>query len=437
MSHHLDDDYDVTDFLASIDDAAERARFRREFGLLDEDEDGTLEFDPPTGPAYEAQLGRAIIGGDRESYLGGLLQDEKLVSEALQEETQATAERARAAVHLSRTDVQGFYDATSFLGQEYGLTFNSMITVAYAALGLTDPAAMTKLLTEFLDEAGDQVERWGHPWHAVYVHENSAERGLHTHILATIYPAVRKKFEVWARDGRRSFFRRHCGVATPEAVHIVIKAPTKPSSAVGWQWDRVQYITKGMDPTLTGRDATDGSERSLFELLRVKERYRDRPAGIIPFRQRVGGTQSIWSGAQERAAKDELSSPMLSAFGDGAWPYLHLDSCHLGWELQEYRVRQQMRREREGALLFSLNDYEFEGLCAFVVRTGEWPRGVPLTPEKELELRRRLRSARLDRYPQPHPFAWDRPWWGWWHALPGLARWGSRGFKARLKAFYA
>ena len=432
MSHHLENDFDFTDFLAGISDPEERARFRREAGLLDED-DGAVAFDPPTGSGYEAQLGRAIIGHDREAYLGGLLHDEPLVREALREEANCIAERDRAALYLSRADVQAIYDATSFLGQEHGLTFNAMITVSYGALGLTDPAAMTELLTDFLDEAGDQVERWGHPWHAVYVHEHSDQRGLHTHILATIHPPVRRKFELWARDGLRSFFKRHRGCATREEVDIVIKAPTKPSSAAGWQWDRVQYLIKTMDPELTARDATDGTVQTLLDLLRVKANYRERAAvGVIPFRQRVGGTQSIWAGAQARAAKAEAAMPMLSAFGDGAWPYLHLDSPHLGWELQEHAVRSEMRRRANGLLQFISDDWELPGAHFAAICAGEWPAGVPRTPEMTAELRRRVRSAHHARYPEPHPYAWDRTWDGWWFTLPGLERWGNRTVKSNL-----
>jgi hypothetical protein len=276
---HSDRECDVYQFLADICDPEERARFRREFGLLDHDSRGHICFAPPGSSGPEGQLGRAIIGHDLVSYFGGLTGDENLAADLVRHEVVRPAERERTRVYISLEDVRTIYDAAAFMGQEYGLCFNAMITVAYKTLGIVEPAAMTKLLTDFLDEAGDQVTRWGYPWHTVYVHENSDERGLHTHILATIDPGVRGAFTTWARDGAASFFWRHCKCATAEAVDIVIKAPTTDLSKVGWQQDRLQYLTKGMDPTLMARDVTDGILRRIIDLVALKERYRNRPAG--------------------------------------------------------------------------------------------------------------------------------------------------------------
>ncbi|MFY9294401.1 MAG: hypothetical protein WAP03_27500 [Methylorubrum rhodinum] len=277
-------------FLASIADPEDRARWRREFGMLEEDEDGKIAFAPSAGSGPEAALNRAILGHTLEDYLHHTLQDAETVAETLREAELDRMEEARAARFLTRGEVQGVYDAASCLGQVYGLTCNAFITIAYQTLGLDDPAAETKLLTDFLKEAGDQMERWGYPFHAIYVHEHSRERGRHTHMLATVDVRVKARFVRWVRDGKKSFFWRHCRVATPEAVDIQVKGTRTPTTKALWQYDRVMYMTKGLDPTVTDRDLETGQVTPLYLLLGLKERWQDRPAGVIPY---LGAPQGL------------------------------------------------------------------------------------------------------------------------------------------------
>ncbi|WP_134500738.1 hypothetical protein [Microvirga pakistanensis] len=433
MSHDFKDTCDPYVLLAEIDDIEERARFRREWGLLEDDEDGHRGFCRSTGTGEQTMLNQAVVGYDLESYLGGLLEREDLVAAALRREECARADKARSAEYLSWSDLQTAYRAASFLPQERGLYFNAFITIAYEPLGLSDPNAMTRLLTDFLDEAGDQVERWGYEWHTLYVHEHSAERGLHTHIVATIHPNVRHCFEDWARDGGHSFFWRRCRVTSPTAVDIKIKAPETPLSKARWHWDRVQYMTKGLDPELTARCVSDGRVRPLYELIGLRERYRNRKAGVTPFKQRVGTSRSIGSGAQQQARDEGM--PMLSALDDRAWPHLHLDHPSLDWELKEHKARDAERQRRKEALSVDFDDDDMMKAVRRAREIGEIPDyPEPVPEDMKITLMRRVRAARVIANACRHPYTWDRTWSGWWYTLPEAERWGGRNVKRGLKA---
>ena len=59
------------EFLAGIEDADERERFRREFCMVEFDEAGRLGFSEPQGSGPHATLNGAIIGADFKTYLLG------------------------------------------------------------------------------------------------------------------------------------------------------------------------------------------------------------------------------------------------------------------------------------------------------------------------------------------------------------------------------
>lgn len=415
-----------------FDCSEDYALYLRQSGLAGLDQYGRPEFALISGSGPNAALHQAIHGHDRQEYLHNQLGDEELVQECLQREVGALAAKGYAAPYLSRAEVHAIYDAASFLPQEHARFFNVFITLSYRHLGVSNPNAMAKLLTDFLAEADGQIGRWEHSLHWIYVHECSEEHGLHTHILAHVDPALRKPFTEWARDGVNSFFWRHCAQTSKQAVDIVFKAPTQTRSAASWQWDRVQYITKGMNPDLTGRDLETGQLRPLFELLGQKENFR-RPAGIIPFRKRVGGSNRIWKGAQAKLTTQGM--PILSAFGDRAWPYLRLDAAALGWEVKEYEAREAERSRREAAQIIGVNDDDVRaGVDApdpttFSLSPSGAYRDVP-----EKEFCHQIRTARGRALFERHPYLWERNWVGWWRSIPELRRWGSENVRHGLAA---
>ena len=426
MSNLYQKEFDCYDFLASIDDLEERARWRREMGLLEEDEDGKIAFAPSFGSGPQAALNRAILGHTQEDYFHHTLDDPELVADTLREAELDRIEQSRKAEYLSRYEVQDVYDAAACLGQMCGLTGNAFITISYGALGLVNPEAETKLLTDFLDEAGGQMKRWGVPFHAIYVHEKSQKLGRHTHILATVDVALRASFTKWARDGAKSFFWRHCGVATEEAVDIVVKGSRTPVTKAMYQYDRVMYMTKGLDPEVMDRDTQTGQLIPLYLLLGLKEQWQERPAGSIPYKHRIGTTQAIGYRARKRLMKAGM--PLLSPFADRAWRQLRLDGPGFGWELSEHGVRAAEAAYRARLLMVHDSDEDIQS----ALRDAEQEVGV-LGYKDRIAITRGVREERRMALMNRHPYEWERPWTGWWYTDGrGLQKWGGKSAKEGL-----
>ena len=111
-----------------------------------------------------------------------------------------------------------------------------------------------------------------------------------------------------------------------------------------WQNDRVSYLTKGLGPQGLARDPADGKMKPVLDLLKQKSHYR-RPAGVVPFKVRCGGSRTVWRSAQAEVAAEGM--PILSAFREEAWSYLYIDGPELEWPLKEHEVRRSERERRD------------------------------------------------------------------------------------------
>ena len=154
---------------------------------------------------------------------------------------------------LSGHDVLRLYDAVSFSNWRDGPNglFNCWCRpIAWHTLGVTDHQQAANLLGRFLDG----VRKWsriGGPDHRpdrrrsrsqvglefefryAYTHENSGERGFHSHILM-IVPDVRyPAFTVWARQISPRL-AHHPG--TPETLNIDRSRHRAERDCVQWQW---------------------------------------------------------------------------------------------------------------------------------------------------------------------------------------------------------
>jgi hypothetical protein len=135
------------------------------------------------------------------------------------------------------------------------------------------------------------------------------------------------------------------------------------------------------------------------------------------------------------AAKEGM--PMLSAFGDKAWPYLRLDTIEPAWEAKEHVTRQGEREKRQRAKLVGDGDEEFEAARRAAGLTFSNPNRPTGAEGAALELAvlRRVRAARLHALIGRHPYQWEpRGWIEWWVTLPNLFRWGSLNAKKGLAA---
>lgn len=394
------------DFLKEIDDLEERERFRREFCMLEPDELGYRRPRGIVGNGYNSQLNKAILGHTEEQQLVNVLGEEE-AAEVNRRKDAKKKQEGETRQFMSWDQARDVYNAASFLTQEHNLFFNAFITIAYKALKIDEEERMTKVFTSFLDEVGGQMKRWGYEWFYLYVHENSQERGLHTHVLAYVPPKFKKPFTDWCRNSPSSFFWRHCGVASKEAVDIQIK-DIQPHSAARWQWEHIQYVTKGLDPDLIDRDPISGQMKTVFDLIDQRPVYR-RPCGVIPFKRRAHGSRLIWDKAQRKAKREGM--PMLSAFGDKAWNHLKLHSNLLGWEAKEHQVRTRRREQYE---IIKGTIHPDEANDWIDQHRGHYSDADLGNMELQNQLLCQLRKKKVEVWLTEDVRQWHRDWMTWW-----------------------
>lgn len=310
--------------LAEIDDAEERARFRREWGLLGLDEDGKPGPTPSDGNGPESLLNAATAARNVAEYWGS---DQK----SLASELQATDEAERRRQHLGAEDAREIIDAASFLVQLRGNLINSQITFVWNLLGTDNDVAATKLFSDFTRELNMRFRAWGHPLDYVYVHERSLERGFHTHMITHIPVFLRTRVVDWTKD---FFGRRSPGGVHTEAVKLQISGRRGLPGQMELHQHRVLYLCKGLDPEALDRDA-GGKLKPVLELIGVPE-VRRRVAGEIWCAQRRGCSHSLSSAA--RKAGYPARSAMREKDWGGLWS---------GWELDEHRKRLEAAKQEK------------------------------------------------------------------------------------------
>lgn len=333
---------DIHQQLAEVSGGAQRERLSREFGFIEFDEDpeypasasgmtpAVLDLSAPVvqwpgldlswlsrfeiipsrptaGLPLVTPVDRSRIGPGRKS-----------ARRVIRPPTRVKERRQPGC--LTEQEVGAQYDAVSFLNREYGLVLNAFITIVYALLGIKDHRAAATLLWRYNHDARIWLRRQKMSHHYVYVHEDAVKHGYHSHQLAYVPREQRKEFRRWTRQ----FFARHCGPNIPkEAVDIKYKIPGgSASQQVAWQWERLRYMCKELDPGVWAR-GEDGREYPLRELLQLPEWS---PGRAVRVGQRCGGSHGIWRAAQMRPG---VKVPIQwSHFNDGVWSELYS-----GWEL--------------------------------------------------------------------------------------------------------
>jgi len=310
--------------LAEIDDPEERARFRREWGLLGLDEDGRPGPSPSDGNGPESSFNAAVAPRSPEEYWGD---DRK----ALQAECDATAEVERRRKYLSLDDAREIIEAASFMVQLRGNFVNSQITLVWNLLGTDTDECATQLFSDFTRELNMRFRAWGYPLDYVYVHERSGERGFHTHMIAHIPAFLRARVVEWTKG----FFARRSNAAVhPEAVLVQISGRRGAPGQMELHQHRVLYLCKGLDPEALDRDAR-GKLKPVDELIGVPE-VRRRVAGEVWCAQRRGCSHSLSPAARK------AGYPARSAVREKDWRGLWS-----GWELDEHRKRlEEAEQER-------------------------------------------------------------------------------------------
>lgn len=209
-------------------------------------------------------------------------------------------------------EVFDIYNALAFAMRRHGVVMNSHLTFAWEELGIESADHATEVLTRFNHEASKwlgvglkpdtkrksrSMRAWMEPTKHmyVYVHENSRDRGFHTHQLAFIPPAKAAEFETWARSClARMAYRPYI---SKEMLCIRYRRHGDEASRVRRMWYWFRYITKTLDPNWFIQRA-DGRWLSPRQIFRPRPFYS---GDMVDCAQLAGGSHNIWTGAQTKA----------------------------------------------------------------------------------------------------------------------------------------
>lgn len=108
-----------------------------------------------------------------------------------------------ASQHLSSKEAERIINAASFCIAQYGVSFDTHLTLAWEAAGIHDHDLTADRFVELKNRIQKRmVRKFDQPAHFVYVHENARDRGFHTHLLlhADLGSGPIKSVALWRSD---------------------------------------------------------------------------------------------------------------------------------------------------------------------------------------------------------------------------------------------
>jgi len=238
------------------------------------------------------------------------------------------------AEQLNRTQVQGTFNAASFLIQEVGVALNSEIFISHERLGISHDEEASSLVGDLVHELGMSLKRWGCAhFHWLYAHTRSSLGGLTSTLAIHIEPGAFLLAEEWLTE---RFIPNRYGYDGVEALSLdFLEQDATRDVATAYHWNLVRKQVRSLDPKLQVRGG--GETRGLAELLSINVDPTENflPVHVVQ-KRRASGT--IGKRAQRRSATDGF--PMLSAFDDGAFSWIYG-----GWEWLEHSERLKAKSE--------------------------------------------------------------------------------------------
>jgi DNA polymerase III subunit gamma/tau len=278
--------------------------------------------------------------------------DMPTVNKIVEHPAEIRSEAPTAAVEhdtfISAADARSIINSASFLIQEHGVYFNVSFELRTALFGRRDQGPSIQLIKQFEQELEEQVTRWSPG--AVFARLSFYElhdgdyRGL---IVARLPSSTEegdgfgclKEAEVWAGQWRCDE-RLH-----PSSEAIQMKRARPGSAERAFHWRETLNLCAGLSDAEVG-PGQQGEEQPLLQLLRIRQpRWQRVGSLVLPAGQRPFTASTVLQPeAIEQASRYNMKP--LSAFDDKAW-----DQLRQGWELDEYKDRQevggQRRRESE------------------------------------------------------------------------------------------
>ncbi|WP_398471790.1 ATP-binding protein [Tardiphaga sp.] len=281
--------------------------------------------------------------------------------------------------YLDWKQVRPIWEVGSFLPQNFGVLFNLRVSLTRGQQQADRSSVVADTASDLTHELTARIRYWSPEalCHWAYRHEGQRSQVITRIILSIPDPLLPRSL------GWLNAFCRKRADKNAFAWAISSRRKDTASDLVRFHWQNIRALSRGLDPTLTGRDER-GEFTPLVDLLRIPHRWRS-PTPVLP--QSIG-TSKYLTPAVRRSVAGEM--PFLSAIADGAWKFVDR-----GWELPEFEARAAERRRRARLL---------EGVRA------------ALPEEDELSAARREEELRATQasFGQDPRQAWPRSWQGWW-----------------------
>lgn len=223
---------------------------------------------------------------------------------------------------ISAQQVANVMDAVSYLNAQYGVVLDTHVVIAHEMAGVFDHEVASQRMWLLLHRLQKWCRRRGMEAFYIYVHENSRDRGFHTHLLLHIggwWPALK----TWLP---RAVSRLWGSFMPKGMLHIKHRNQNKLEHQVALQWIWVRYLLKGVTPALGVRSPDRRHIKPLHKVLGL----RLRPGGDVHCRKRVGVSSNIG-----RRVRDKVGYVSLFAAGKD-------DRLYSGDELRSFDDRKRL-----------------------------------------------------------------------------------------------
>lgn len=189
---------------------------------------------------------------------------------------------------LAETAVK-LVDATALMNLQYGIAFNSMITLNFRQAGLTEQSEISATLTSMNKAIARRFRAFdakynlsgAHPYCYLYVHEYVESKGHHVHQLVAMHEGIHARFDrfldSWTERNLPAGF-------DPRALHYRGLEFLRHKTRAENQEHLLRYVLKATeDACFPDRNNQPKSLRSILGLA-DRSRYFvadvDRPAGV-------------------------------------------------------------------------------------------------------------------------------------------------------------
>lgn len=292
--------------------------------------------------------------------------------------------------YLDKTQAQDIYEAATFQLQEFGRPFNLCISINHHALNQESDKecshfarslghAMSKTLSAKMTRAGWEGELVFPPFNRICFHERG-EAGVYSTLIGAVSPSLFEFAQDWLRHTYLP--RLVSGQLSRRAIAFDAHDNGQGQAGIKRHWMLTRRLWRGVDPSFHAKGTP------LLDLLGVPAMDR-HPSGVFLGR-RYNSSRGIAPMAQQTARDDQLGH--LSAMEDRAWDWMFS-----GWEIEEYRCRQDERRARAKQRV-------------------EIIEAAAGNAEQEAKLLAQMRAEyAVD--PRDRPRSWE----GWWHAMRARA----------------